>query len=207
MKVSTHSKNAKSFTKAKRVAFKGNHLLVISNSGEVVQKFRLAKITPEKLNLVRQSSKSFCIAKSEGKYVITEIPSNLCLVNTLGPHLCNSCSHCYATSESYGGCSKVCDRHIDEHTDLPKPLAVEYSARLEKYDFIKKGFETIGCTSCNAFIVLNCEHYVQDSARKRKKAFRDSVYIKTRNREPIITLNLYMNFGNPHRTVNFKGYS
>lgn len=71
-------------------------------------------------------------------------------------HLCASCARCIASEDPKRGCKKVFDPLVSDMQD--KRVAVEVSTRIEKYPFIKWGFQ-----SDQTFIVSACSNYKFES--------------------------------------------
>lgn len=149
----------------KRIGIKDGKLVVITLASKQVDKFPITRVTRSQIKNYRLDGKPYCLIKSNGRYVIAPIPDNLSLTNVTCKHLCSVCDHCFARPESEGGCSKICDLSADEYSDLSENQAIDESMRLEKYDFITTGFETIGTNGANVFIVMNCNHFVHEPVR------------------------------------------
>lgn len=75
-------------------------------------------------------------------------------------HMCVDCMRCRALPEELGGCSKVRDCSIEAYSIEGNSYsdAVDLSKRIEKYHFIKYGYEAFG-VSHEVFCVGKCDNY------------------------------------------------
>lgn len=115
---------------------------------EEVLHFPLIEVTQQMLTYYRSENISSFVLKIDGKFYYTSIPNNLNFVDSksLGKHKCSSsgylCNRLSAASDKEGGCQKVRNK----------------SKYIEKYPWIKIGYETFG-TKHDVFVVVKCEHY------------------------------------------------
>lgn len=112
---------------------------------EIVKKYRLQKVSLQKLEKLRNSGVPGFVFKENGNYYYAKIDHNtkfLCCKG-LGTHCCatlnETCKRLFAISSEFGGCDKVKDG----------------STHIEKYDFISRGYESFN-TNQDSFIVLQC---------------------------------------------------
>ena len=108
----------------------------------------LTLISLEEAEMLRAIGMPSLIYKKNGQLFHKEISRSDFF--SFGTHLCASgtscCQKLSAASDEEGGCAKVRD--------------VGKSKKIEKYDFIKEGYETFG-VRFDSFIVLNCQCYVK----------------------------------------------
>ena len=71
-------------------------------------------------------------------------------------HLCSSCKRCAAKPEKDGGCSKVLDRFPQRNVQEHRRWSLRHS-RVEKYSFIKLGYEKFNYDEC--FWVIECSNF------------------------------------------------
>lgn len=119
---------------------------VVVNSEEHVDEYNLIEISEDELRMLRKYQIPTFILKDNGKYFYTQIPRDLNLIGSVNvEHRCSPrtsiCTRLSPCSDSNGGCRKV--------RDVKK--------RLEKYAWIKSGYETIN-TDFECFVVIKCEH-------------------------------------------------
>lgn len=170
------------------VSLTGTALIVTNKDGKettyTLKKITLKNIQEVRLHQLKTPKTAFCLIKVNDKYAITPIPKDLCLVNNVGNHLCNTCARCRAMPEECGGCSKILEYDVKEFNDLPKKKAIARSKRIEKYDFILKGIETFGCATTDAFVVCDCKNYMPEKETKPRRRVI-SAPAKITPREPL----------------------
>lgn len=121
--------------------------------------FALEEISAEQLEKKRQEKIPSFVLKENEKYYYTQISNNIKFYssNLLGEHLCGAfgkeCSHLSAANDENGGCKKVRMR----------------SRYIEKFPWIKLGYETFNTGINDVFVVCTCEHY---ESIYNKKNFR-----------------------------------
>jgi len=133
--------------------------------------YPLREVTPRELFLLRTSGKPGFVLKQEGKYYYTTIPKQLTFHSReiSGEHMCSRngkvCSRLSAAEDCNGGCGKVRDLDPLAYINNKKfHEAVRLSARIEKYPFIRSGYESFN-TPTNSLVVLSCDNY-QDEIRE-----------------------------------------
>lgn len=103
------------------------------------------EVTPKELAYYRRKKIPSFVLKAGDKLYYTTIPKNITFLGTdiLGSHMCGQqCCHLSPVSDEEGGCAKVRN----------------YATFIEKYPWIKKGYETFG-TRVDSFVVVECSHY------------------------------------------------
>lgn len=143
-------------------------LWTLTNDGRVrIDKYRgehlskellLKEVTEEELLMYRASKNPGLVFVFDGKHYYCPIPQHFSL--HLGAHQCSLngkvCDHLSALPDEMGGCQKVKDFCIGSfngrYTDL------KGSKRIEKYTFIKCGFEIFN-VDFEHLVVLKCSHY------------------------------------------------
>lgn len=112
------------------------------------------------------------VLKIRDSYFYTRIPKNLRIHSpfftlqgfkaSIPVHLCSkSCKRLSAAQDCDGGCAKVRDWKVSTLIDeegFSKEEALILSERIEKYPFIRFGFESFN-TVADAVYVLNCKHF------------------------------------------------
>ena len=146
----------------KRLALKGKKLLITDQKGNVLKEYQINSATSSQIKNLRIENSPFCLIKYNEQLIVAKVPKSFSLSYVECPHLCSMCTHCYARSESYGGCIKICDFPLVNPVKARRIKLHEGSQRIEKYPFITFGIEVNGCFS-NSFIVLKCENFKEDT--------------------------------------------
>lgn len=132
--------------------------------------FLLREVSPQTLLRYRSSKRPGFVFKFENRYYFTEIPKNLKLLAqtfkfddiNVNYHLCGkNCRHASAADDRHGGCAKIRDfttETLYKVQGLSFVKSVASSSRIEKYDFIKLGFESFNTTR-NCMYVALCQNY------------------------------------------------
>lgn len=136
--------------------------------------YLLGQVTPQQLLKHRSNLKQAgFVMKINDKYFHTKIPRNIKISTqriTLDGFSTDSCNHICgyyckrmsAAEDCDGGCAKVRDLQIGtllkEEGFYTQEQALEVCERIEKYPFIKFGFETFN-TVADATYVLVCDNY------------------------------------------------
>lgn len=123
--------------------------------------FPLSEVTEKEIYMLRIGETPGFILKKEGRYFYSTIPKNLKFFGQriLGQHCCSDygsdCKYLYA---SKNGCPKVRDLSQEYYVRLgyKKQVAVGLAKRIEKYDFITLGYETVN-TNEDFFVVAECK--------------------------------------------------
>ena len=121
-----------------------------SNADEIFHN-RLKRIP----TFVLKIDDSFWIAK------ISKYPDFRCSSDKrINEHLCSSCARCRALISELGGCEKVRNLSVESYIVLGNNWteAVDMSKRIEKYPFIRYGYESIW-TVTESFGVIDCDDY------------------------------------------------
>ncbi len=115
--------------------------------------YQLRPITIEQLLELREKGLPAFIYKRGDALYFAIIPDYIRFLNC--KHLCSSCQRVLHFSDKETGCPKIADR--------TSPFAIQKylleSKRIEKYDFIRAGFESI-FTHVDSFIVTKCDNFV-----------------------------------------------
>ncbi len=131
--------------------------------------YPLEEIAEKDIVRLRMSGKPVFLLKLDGKYYRAFISKHLHLLahDLIGDHMCKYCDKAIATSDECGGCQKVRDREFNEciSQDVTKRKAMQDSKRIEKYSFIKAGYESFGVNQ-ETFMVAECDNYKNYSVRK-----------------------------------------
>ena len=115
--------------------------------------FDLVEVTVEELLDYRTNHVPCFVLKSNEKYYVTVIPTDISFVScsSLGEHLCKDCNRLSAADDMDGGCAKVRN----------------FSKCIEMYPWITDGIETFN-TKHDAFIVFKCKHFRKDKQSSKK---------------------------------------
>ena len=137
-------------------------LYIETKEGRQCYKFR--RITEEELLKIRKSGIPSFILKVGKRLYYTSVPKSFSINSNfteIGRHMCAWCNRCRAIDESMGGCQKVSDCSIDVYQSEVGNLreAILMSKRIEKYDFVKYGFETFN-VSVEVLAVIKCKNYM-----------------------------------------------
>lgn len=131
--------------------------------------YPLKEIAERDIAKLRMSGKPVFLLKINGRYYRAFISKRLHLLahDLIGDHMCKYCDKAIATSDECGGCQKVRDRDFNEclSADVTKRKAMQDSKRIEKYPFIKAGYESFGVNQ-ETFMVAECDNYKSYSPRK-----------------------------------------
>ena len=101
---------------------------------------------------IRLNNKNLTVLKIGNRTFVAEkaIEASCCR------HLCASCKRCSAAPDQDGGCQKIRDIMLDG--GMSKEATVKAAKRIEKYPFIRAGYQTN-----SAFLVFSCNQYVFES--------------------------------------------
>jgi len=114
---------------------------------------RLVPISVENIRKLRRRRAPYLILKVENRFYGARIKWDMTFFSKetkIFDHMCNAdCRRMYARRDEDGGCEKV----LDEFT------------RIERYDWIKLGFETFH-TKTDALVVGQCSHYEKSVSNK-----------------------------------------
>ena len=112
--------------------------------------YTVTEVTPEEIQAFRKAKIPSLVIKLDGKLYHARVTSDSSITST-PCHLCGECCHLIALSTEDGGCPKV----------------VAKSRRIERFDFIKKGYET-SFTAKDSFIVMECDCFEKNAPRVKK---------------------------------------
>lgn len=114
--------------------------------------FELKKVSKKELASYRAEDVPSFVAKVDEEFYHTTIPGTISFVSAkmMGTHKCGFCNRLSAASDRDGGCAKVRNR----------------SKCIEKYPWIKKGYETFN-TRQDSFVVVECERYQAFPPRRK----------------------------------------
>lgn len=129
------------------------------------QNVKLKKSTPEEVLNLRKTRKPGIVFKGKnGNLYCAEIPNaNLVPVDDeLNVHKCADCTKCCK-------CDKIHDDSLEGNIRDGKKyaIALELSKRLEKYEFIRYGFQIFNALDNNDFTVCKCDDFTSHRQRKR----------------------------------------
>lgn len=127
------------------------------------QTIKLKKSTPEEvLNLRKTRKPGFVLRGENGNLYCAEIPNvNLVPIDDeLNVHKCADCTKCCK-------CDKIHDDSLEGNIRDGKKyaIALELSKRLEKYEFIRYGFQIFNALDNDDFTVCKCDDF--SSYRKK----------------------------------------
>lgn len=146
--------------------------IIEKNSNPVLVYSRTIKLKQisanEVFNLrITSKAKPTFVLKKENLLFVGTIPRELNCSFILKPneHLCSKCGKCYALSSINGGCPKVLDElysedFFDQVSQEFKKRVIENSKRVEKYSFIRNGFQTFNQDPEKvSFGVMECDNF------------------------------------------------
>ena len=135
----------------KHVEFK-----VEGNQAQIGQKtYTVTEVTKEEIVAFRKAKIPSLVIKMDGKLYHARIDSKEPITAT-PCHLCGECCHLIARSAEEGGCPKV----------------VAHSKRIDRFDFVKKGYET-SFTVKDSFIVIECESFQKNPPKVKKDVVKE----------------------------------
>ncbi len=117
--------------------------------------YTVTEVTPEEITIFRKAKVPSLVIKLDGKLYHARVTSHSSITST-PCHLCGVCRHLIASSTEEGGCPKV----------------VAYSRRIDRFDFIKKGYET-SFTAKDSFIVMECTSFEKNAPRVKKDIVKE----------------------------------
>lgn len=130
------------------------------------QTIKLKKSTPEEVVNLRKTRKPGIVLKGKnGNLYCAEIP-NVNLVPEEGSELCaHKCADCTKCCR----CDKIHDDSLEGNIRDGKKyaIALELSKRLEKYSFIRYGFQIFNALDYNDFTVCKCDDFTSHRQKKR----------------------------------------
>lgn len=138
---------------------------VDENEREERKTYRLKSISEKTLLQKRLSGVPGFLAKINGMYYYTEVPSDFKLPSKFmgESHCCSPdkgiCRNFIPISSADGGCDKVLDSCVTFQLrhGFKRRAAIINSHRLEKYPWITRGYETFNIPgNVNAFLVAEC---------------------------------------------------
>ena len=151
-------------------------------SKQEIYEIRKKRIKSKKSGIIIKIDNSFyfCDATLENMKILSNIPvfewhccnrGNETITRGWSSKKDTTCKHLIANLQEDGGCPKVLNRFYSyNNKDL------ETSKRIEKYDFIKYGYEIIGLRE--ELCVIECRNY--EKAQKPDKINIESLIIKKR---------------------------
>ena len=139
------------------------NLYVITKDGE--KKYELRKVTPKEIFYLRKVGKPGFVLKLGDELFYAEVFWKIHLnfpINEFEDHLCGKCSKCRAVEDEFGGCKKVRDCSFENYmrSGSSEWNSLDLSKRIEKYDFIKAGYEIFNVKS-EVFLVSECVKFSQ----------------------------------------------
>ena len=132
--------------------------------------YPMRQVSVKELIELRLSEVPGIVYKKDNCFFYAEVPGTLTLngkADCIGKHMCGT--QCTMICK---GCPRTSDLTVAYQQRFGKtfPMAVKSSWRIEKYDFIREGLESFNMNSTNdAFIVLQCESYMQAPKQKTTK--------------------------------------
>ena len=130
---------------------------------ETVAQYKLKKMPAKRLKKLRQNGQPGFILKKDGSYCYAKIDRKINFYGHngefCGEHLCAKCA-------KLGICKKVTEnaKNIEDPEDM---IIDTWHGNIEKYDFIKEGYETFN-TFSNKLHVVECANYEQLEAEEEK---------------------------------------
>lgn len=144
-----------------------NGQFYLMNEGKQIPLYEVKN--PDEFIQLRMNSENLAVLKIADRTFMAERA-----ITAKCHHLCASCIRCRATDAPVG-CSKVKERLLDS-TAQNKKSAVEQSKRIEKYAFIRAGYQ-----SPEAFVVLSCKDYAFESNVRKGAAPNSSEVLKEKH--------------------------
>ena len=134
--------------------------------------YPLREVDEKELLLLRHSGEPGFVLKLGNHLFYAKIREKMRLLSQeiLGSQICsskgNECKRFSAADDCDGGCAKVRDIGYDSYQREGRNTAqmLVKSKRIEKYAFVKKGYETFNTVS-DAFVVLECNRYEERPPR------------------------------------------
>ena len=139
-----------------------------------VIKYPLRRVTRRELFELRATGEpGFVFKVSNEEYYYARIHKKMRFYSqmTLGTHLCacygSGCRRLSAALDIEGGCAKVREASTELYMREGKDFltALSWSSRIEKYDFIQKGYESFN-TDQNSLVVIKCRHFEEDEKKE-----------------------------------------
>ena len=136
----------------------------VEGGNVTVNEYELRRVSKDELVEIRgkKSNQAYFILSQNHKFYIAEVPSDISFLSKrivkTKEHLCKDC---HKLSAAIDGCSKVFDPPLYTYANFEGGKSkndVYSSCRIEKYDHILYGYETIG-TKCDCFVVLECTNF------------------------------------------------
>lgn len=132
------------------------HTIQFKIDGEE-QTIKLKKSTPEEVVNLRKTRKPGIVLKGKnGNLYCAEVPNvNLVPINDdLNVHMCANCTKCCK-------CDKVHDDSLEGNMREGQKftIALELSKRIEKYSFIRYGFQIFNASDNDDFTVCKCDDF------------------------------------------------
>ena len=128
--------------------------------------FRLEKISADDLLTFRIDfdDKPTFVLKRQDELFYGKVPRNMNCSSILKPneHLCSNCKRCHALSFENGGCQKILDEFYSDRIFRKefRTKVITRGKRIEKYDFITLGFQTINQDDDKeSFGVMKCDFF------------------------------------------------
>lgn len=136
--------------------------------GKYYDESELKKITEKALMKKRVDDKvSIVYKENQDFYGISFDNSQLQLSPLEGGSICARCRHCYALPDSEGGCERARVHTIlyyRKNSSVSKGELVKVSDRIERFKFVKKGFETFNVKKNYEFLIVQkCKRFEADN--------------------------------------------
>ncbi len=131
----------------------------IKDDKEIID-FPLRKVEKKEILQLRYSGRPGFILKLGDDLYYGDITADVRIYNNLEnfeKHMCATCNRCRAASDNMGGCQKVRDILPDDSA-MSKKKKIAEDKRIEKYDFVKIGYETFNCKA-EVLGIVKCTHY------------------------------------------------
>ena len=142
-----------------------------------IRNFPLRKVSSFELwNIRHNLDEAGIVFKLNGQLWYSKIPRDLNFLSAPtigGTHLCGNCSR-------FLKCKKVFDLQLNSAKDYAKDFesALADSNRIEKYPFVKNGYESFNVDSSKlALVITSCDNYKKSAERKSKISYSQKMEI------------------------------
>lgn len=138
------------------------------NDGKYYGEQELEKVTEKKLMKMRLSGKVSIVYKKNSELYGTSFDNPKLLLSPLeGGSICARCKHCYALPDSEGGCERARVHTIAFYRRnqwASREEIITASDRIEKFKFVKKGYETFNVRNNYEFLIIQkCQKFEADN--------------------------------------------